>query len=311
MAMNHRTITLVALVLFLLLAAPLSAGVSEVRDPANLFFVEAVEKANLLIKKIQKQHGKDFLVETVKVPNRDLKKLDSDDKDHHLKNMAAERAKAANVNGIYSLICKEPPGAEVEVIQWPAFTPEYRKRLMDLVGEKMREASRTRGQAEKRRLHDQALLDGIAYVAKVLDAGTGKVGDKSVPIVGDKSVPSPAPDPKPEQNTQPAGTPEPAPQQQRLGPGLWLWFGVGATLLALGMLAFGLVKVIGRKPAKSSASPPQSEAKKPGKPALVNPPVPQPGSIPLSASVDFGNLRSGGHYDAEDFGMKTRLQDEG
>jgi uncharacterized protein len=146
-----RKIVMPALLLgwFTLAAAPAQAAlVAEVRDDAGFFSAEAISKANEIIKEIHRDLKHDLLIETVKsVPASkadDLKKMD---KEEFFSKWARDRARSAEVNGVYVLICKDPGHIQVEVgneTSKKAFTTTNRKELRDLMVEKFREAGKVK-----------------------------------------------------------------------------------------------------------------------------------------------------------------------
>src|SRR5260370_22117725 len=110
--MRLRT-SLSILAALLTFPAAASALTPEVRDDAGFFKPEAVTKANDVIKAIKRDKKKDLLIETFRhVPDGKEEQATSKDhqeKDHFFSEWALQRAREAKVNGIYVLICKEPP----------------------------------------------------------------------------------------------------------------------------------------------------------------------------------------------------------
>jgi uncharacterized membrane protein YgcG len=153
----------------LLAAGLLGAGVasaalllvSEVKDEGGFFKPEAISKANKLIRDIKNQHKKDLVIETYKGVSEkrkdDLEKLG---KARFFEEWARNRARALEVNGIYILICKEPPHLQVEIgneTQKKAFTLRDRDRLIELLVGRLKEKE-----------YDEGLLETVEFVNKTL-----------------------------------------------------------------------------------------------------------------------------------------------
>ena len=116
-------------------AAPASAAVApKVDDQGKFFSAEAVEKANQKIREIYREFNKDLLIETVpKIPSDLEAKYKEQGKSKFFVDWADKRAKDASVNGIYVLLCREPPHLQVEVgtkTRQRAFTLQDRDRLV-------------------------------------------------------------------------------------------------------------------------------------------------------------------------------------
>jgi len=97
------------------LIAPASAAVAPViKDDAKFFSAEAVDRANKKIKEIAQKYNKDLLIETFpEIPEDRRKDYKEEDKRQFFEKWARERAHDNAVNGVYVLICKEPPHLQV------------------------------------------------------------------------------------------------------------------------------------------------------------------------------------------------------
>src|SRR5262245_108187 len=157
--------------------------VAEVRDDAGFFSANAISKANDIIKDIHRDFKKDLLIETFKtVPEGKLdevKKMDKTDRNKFFANWARERAKSAEVNGVYIQICKDPGHLEVEVgnvTSQKAFTMANRDELASRMLRKFREAADAKEEDAKKKIHDQALIDGAQFVYSTMKANLGTKG---------------------------------------------------------------------------------------------------------------------------------------
>jgi uncharacterized protein len=155
-------------------AAPVSAmAVAPViKDEGKFFSDEARGKADKQIREIHHEFGKDFLIETFAAVPADLAKdVDLEDKEARSKlfeKWAQERAREADVNGIYVLICKKPGHIQVEVgnhTREKAFTVKDRNELAKILVEKFHEKK-----------FDEGLLDAVEFVAKRLKANGARSG---------------------------------------------------------------------------------------------------------------------------------------
>jgi uncharacterized membrane protein YgcG len=152
----------------LVAVAPVSAMAvaPQIKDDGKFFTDEAREKADKEIREIHREFGKDFLIETFATVPADLAK-DADLKDKDARNRffekwARERARGADVNGIYVLICKEPAHLQVEVgneTQKKAFTTEDRNELSSMLIKSLREKK-----------NDDGLLEAVEFVRSKLKA---------------------------------------------------------------------------------------------------------------------------------------------
>src|SRR5579859_5829588 len=98
---------------FLIASKCQAAGVMEIRDDAGMFKEETIRKANTIIKEIKDEHKLDLFIQTSKEIPGDLKKEYESIKDDKAKRnaffqkWARQRAKSAEVNGVYILLLQK------------------------------------------------------------------------------------------------------------------------------------------------------------------------------------------------------------
>jgi uncharacterized protein len=175
--------TLSALLAGLLAAggAAAAAGVAgEVHDEAGFFSADAVARANQAINDIHRDFKKDLLIETFKsvpAPRLDeVRRMDKAARSNFFNTWARDNAKAARVNGIYILICKDPGHLEVEVgnvTSQKAFPPASRNVLANRMLDKFGEAAKLKDENARKKLHDQALDDAVTFVHGTLKFNLG------------------------------------------------------------------------------------------------------------------------------------------
>src|SRR5262249_1448026 len=89
----------------------------EVKDAAGFFSPDVVKEANAEIKGIKQRHKKDLLIETFEtVPmnrRKQVQTLKGEAREKVFIDWRRERMEQAKVNGIYILICKEPPHLQI------------------------------------------------------------------------------------------------------------------------------------------------------------------------------------------------------
>src|SRR5688572_19219071 len=109
----------VGLLVGLALARPAGAVAPEIKDEGKFFGAEAVKKANDEIRTIARKHNKDLLIETFMTPPgqpaEKVKAMSPEERNRFFQKLAAERAAAAVVNGVYVFVCREPAHIRVEV----------------------------------------------------------------------------------------------------------------------------------------------------------------------------------------------------
>ncbi len=169
-----RVLASAALVACLAAASPVSAAAvaPEIKDEGKFFSDQARAEADRKIKEIHREFHKDLLIETFAQAPPDLVK-DVDLKDRTARNRffekwARERAKDADVNGIYVLVCRSPEHLQVEVgdqTQKKDFTQQDRQELVKLLVEKFREKK-----------YDEGLLDAVNFVGQRLKAHGARSG---------------------------------------------------------------------------------------------------------------------------------------
>jgi hypothetical protein len=110
--MKIRWIPVISLMALLALLLPVGAR-ADVRDNANIFTKQAVDDADHDMKRIEKEHGKQLVIETFASIPDDQKAGQQADPDGFFKKWMATRAKELKVNGVYVLICMDPKHIEV------------------------------------------------------------------------------------------------------------------------------------------------------------------------------------------------------
>ena len=148
----------------ILFAASARAVGPEVRDSAGLFSPAAVQQADAAIQKIQKELGKELLIETFAGVPENRKADYSRSREEFFTTFVRERAQAARLNGIYVLVMKEEPPHRMriqvglgEVTRQRAFLASDRDQLVRLLQTKFRE--------EK---YDEGLTTAVALVDRTV-----------------------------------------------------------------------------------------------------------------------------------------------
>jgi hypothetical protein len=131
-----------------------------VKDLGKFFGAEAVKQADLEIRKIAHNFGRDILVETYpSVPEGQVEKvrgMSRDEREVFFRDWARQRARAENVNGVVILVCRMPTYFYVDV------TESARSVLDDATVRRVRETLQTKFQERK---FDEGLLTAIRQVA--------------------------------------------------------------------------------------------------------------------------------------------------
>jgi hypothetical protein len=112
-----------ALAVWLVLAGPVLGAGSGIHDDLKLFSPEAIAKAQHEIADLQHRARKDLYIETMaRLSDARVKRFRAlrSDRDRHefFRQLGEEQARAAKVDGVYVLLCREPAGHAV--IVWPA-----------------------------------------------------------------------------------------------------------------------------------------------------------------------------------------------
>ena len=213
-----------------LLAWPLSAraATAGVHDEAGFFSPDAIAKADELIKDIKRDAQKELVIETFKSAPTDKRdepnSADPKVKDRFFDDWAVRQAQDEQVNGIYVLICKEPPYIKPAVGNQTRreFSDEDRNRLGEILVDRF-----------KKKEYDDGLLEAVRFVRSSLKDANGRPAGRTASQQGPATWP-------PYQG-RPAGGDRPAPS----GWGGWLCFGlvvvavIGAGLWALSALFRG------------------------------------------------------------------------
>lgn len=141
-----------------------------IKDEAKLFSEDARDKANQKLRQIYRDYHKDLLIETFPEVPKDLQKdLADKGKDKFFADWALHKAREADVNGVYVLICKHPGHVQVEVgneTRKKAFTLDNRSKLIKTLVENFRDKK-----------YDQGLTEGVDYVASTLRENLGPPGE--------------------------------------------------------------------------------------------------------------------------------------
>jgi hypothetical protein len=141
-----------------------------VEDAANLFSAEARSRANALLADIKRDTRKELYVETFSTPPeayKDRKPADYADQ------WAADLFKQRQVDGVFVLVCKQPPLLRIRVgnvtrekgFFSSANAEELAKIMIDRL-KASKAANLTEREQQARR--DEALLEGAAYVRRTL-----------------------------------------------------------------------------------------------------------------------------------------------
>lgn len=135
--------------------------VSEVKDEGDFFKPEAIARANQGIREIKNKYKKDLVIETYKgIADKRKDDLEKLGKKRFFEEWARNRARALEVDGIYILICKEPPQLQVEVgneTEKKAFPTRDRDRLLELLLGRF-----------KKKEFDEGLSEAVEFVNKTL-----------------------------------------------------------------------------------------------------------------------------------------------
>jgi hypothetical protein len=136
----------------------------EVRDNAALFSPAAVKQADAAIQKLQKELGKDLLVETFPGVPENRKADYGRNREEFFASFVRERAQAARLNGIYVMLMKEEPPHRLrvqvavgEATRQRAFLVSDRDQLVRLLQSSFR--------AEK---YDEGLGAAVMFVDRTL-----------------------------------------------------------------------------------------------------------------------------------------------
>jgi len=149
-----------------LLGGALAAGgyAPAVRDDAGFFAPDTARKVNEEVGALKKQFGVDVRVETVaRVPTAVIDRvrdMDAAQKSEYFSAWAQDKARAAGIDGVFILLCKQPGHVQIEIgkeTQQQAFTLEDRGKLRDLMLARF-----------KAKEFDGGLLAGIGFVRGTL-----------------------------------------------------------------------------------------------------------------------------------------------
>lgn len=139
-----------------LLPAPV---VNAVEDHAGYFSADAVKKAAAKIKDINQASKKPITIETLaKLPagkSDEVKKMSREARNSYFDKLAQDRAVETRADGVFVLICKEPPHIQIALgaeTRKKAFTQADQKHLLELL------------QKEMGRRPDDALVKGVEFI---------------------------------------------------------------------------------------------------------------------------------------------------
>ncbi len=114
--------------------------VNSVQDHAGLFSSQQVVRANKEVKEFAQRFKRDLVIETFQAPPADMQKkiltANPEEKEKIFTAWIHARVKAAKADGIYVLICKDPPRLQVEVgdaTVAKAFTAKDREHLVSML----------------------------------------------------------------------------------------------------------------------------------------------------------------------------------
>lgn len=164
----------VVLMIVLVLAGRASAVAPEIKDGGKFFGADALKKANKEIREIAKKYDRDLLIESFPTIPGDqterVKNMSHEERAKFFRNWAKDRAEAAVVQGVYILICREPPFLEVVITAKgrPAFDSQAFEKLRDLLLKAFR---------EKR--YDEGLQSAVDFVRERFAATAAKEAKKS------------------------------------------------------------------------------------------------------------------------------------
>ncbi len=158
-------IWLAAILLGLLATVRTSFG--DVKDAGKFFGQQAVQSANDAISDLQSRYHKDVVVETFSgIPADRTADYSPQDKDAFFAKWARDRFANLHVNGIYVLICKDPPFLKTEIGQ--------KTIERDFTAANGRELSSKMLAAFKAKQFDDGLQTGIAYIRDTLAQNTSR-----------------------------------------------------------------------------------------------------------------------------------------
>jgi uncharacterized membrane protein YgcG len=160
-----RTMLPTLVVSWLAAVTPAVALTPQVKDAAGFFKPETVQKANDVLLDIQRAYHKDVLIETVtSVPADKAKEVSGlfyRGRERFFTDWATQRAREEGLeNGIYVLVCKQPPFTEVVLganTSPSLFTKEDRLHLRRLLPAKKRAFFRAPE-------YDGDLLDAVTFL---------------------------------------------------------------------------------------------------------------------------------------------------
>jgi hypothetical protein len=145
--------------------APSKVEYKKVKDEAGFFKPETLDKVNAIVKEIKEKYGKDFYVETFPAVSpehaQEVRGMTQAARDRFFQQWAEERAKIADVDGIYVLVGRDPPGSAIVV------SPDLASRFTEQNREQLKPWLPYRG---SKYTADERFLKAAKYVEQVLAA---------------------------------------------------------------------------------------------------------------------------------------------
>ena len=206
---------------FLVSAGAARAVGPEVRDSAGLFSPAAVQQADAAIQKLQKELGKELLIETFAGVPENRKADYRRSREEFFTSFVRERAQAARLNGIYVMVMKEEPPHRMriqiglgEATRQRAFLASDRDQLVRVLQASFRENK-----------YDEGLTSAVAFVERTVRSHLSSTTAGSVAPSGvTRNAPSSAP----------AASAEHSAAAPSSGPNLLKWaFIIGGVLVAV------------------------------------------------------------------------------
>jgi uncharacterized protein len=174
MLVSLRRLLLPGFLFGLLFVGAAPAARADVRDSAQFFSKETVQKADDIIREIRKETTKDVVVETfAEAPASKMDALKGEKSKQALRDWAAERARELKVNGVFVLICKKPSKLEVLAgakTREKAFTDANVKELASILLKDFKEKK-----------FDEGLTRGLQYTLETMR--TNLKGAKGASVV--------------------------------------------------------------------------------------------------------------------------------
>jgi uncharacterized membrane protein YgcG len=163
--LNLMVVWLIGVALWMFVADRAAAVAPVIKDDAKYFSPEAIKKANEQIREIARKQGLDLLIETFEsVPADQLEKVKGmsvKERADFFHQWARQRTEAEVVNGVYILICRNPPYLFVDVTTKAraAFGSDAISKLRSLLAQDF-----------EQKHFDEGLEAGVKFVEETLAA---------------------------------------------------------------------------------------------------------------------------------------------